>query len=340
MAAAAIVIAAASLGCNYGAIVENAGAAETLEWIQTQSIASETEDTAPNVETWEPTGTEDPTPSITFSPESTFTPEGCTDRAGFVSDITVPDGTVFEPGESFTKSWRLRNDGSCTWGDGYSLVFSSGSRMDAASSVPLAGITDPGEMIAVSVDCAAPEDEGEYEGYWMLENAEGEEFGIGSSGTSPFWVKIEVDETPSEEDPPVLDPLEPLPGEIHPIDVLGFDLTYIGNPHSCSGSTSTFVVIKILNTGTLNIESIRAQICRTAGEETQCSDYTSSRPFFTQSGNICPEGINTLGPGANAYILMEIPQGYENHNPYGAVLGYSKDNLQGVSDVKYLEITD
>ena len=39
----------------------------------------------------------------------------CTDRAQFVADVTVPDGTRYDPGATFTKTWRLRNIGTCTW---------------------------------------------------------------------------------------------------------------------------------------------------------------------------------------------------------------------------------
>ena len=36
------------------------------------------------------------------------------DLAEFVADVTVPDGTDFTPGETFVKTWQLRNAGTST----------------------------------------------------------------------------------------------------------------------------------------------------------------------------------------------------------------------------------
>jgi len=34
------------------------------------------------------------------------------DWAQFISDVTVPDGTKYEPGATFKKTWRLKNIGT------------------------------------------------------------------------------------------------------------------------------------------------------------------------------------------------------------------------------------
>jgi len=44
------------------------------------------------------------------------------DAASFVRDVTVPDGTKMEPGDDFTKTWRLLNAGTCSWTTAYRLV--------------------------------------------------------------------------------------------------------------------------------------------------------------------------------------------------------------------------
>jgi len=51
---------------------------------------------------------------MTVAPATQPPPAGC-DRAQFISDVTVPDGTTFAPGATFTKTWRLKNSGTCTW---------------------------------------------------------------------------------------------------------------------------------------------------------------------------------------------------------------------------------
>ncbi|MBI3738755.1 MAG: hypothetical protein HY258_06885, partial [Chloroflexi bacterium] len=70
-------------------------------------------------------------PTNTPSPTSTV---GC-DRAQFVSDVTIPDGTVFPPNTTFTKTWRLKNVGTCTWTTSYGLAFQSGNSMGAPDNV-------------------------------------------------------------------------------------------------------------------------------------------------------------------------------------------------------------
>ena len=42
-------------------------------------------------------------------PSSASAAQACTDRAQFLADVTVPDGTRFDPGQAFTKTWKLRN---------------------------------------------------------------------------------------------------------------------------------------------------------------------------------------------------------------------------------------
>lgn len=117
------------------------------------------------------------------------------DVAGFVADVTIPDNTVIDGGETFTKTWSLRNDGSCTWTSDYELVFYSGSQMGGVDSQEL---TDedisPGETLYVTVDLVAPTTAGTYIGYWILQNASGVNFGIGSAAEA-FYVQIVVDTT-------------------------------------------------------------------------------------------------------------------------------------------------
>jgi hypothetical protein len=129
-----------------------------------------------------------PTP---LPPTATAIPVIC-DQVKFVQDVTVADGTSYAPGAEFTKIWRLRNNGSCTWNTSYSLVFVSGERMGAPKSVPLPGNVSPGQSVDVQVDFLAPAEQGRYRSYWMLSNAEGELFGYGDNAKDAFWVEIRV----------------------------------------------------------------------------------------------------------------------------------------------------
>lgn len=121
--------------------------------------------------------------------------DACTDKAVFVNDITVADGTRIEAGKSFDKVWRLKNSGTCTWNTSYSAVFVSGQQMSGPAFVALPKSVKPGENVDVTVKLTAPSSDGTYQGYWKLRNANGVHFGIGTSANESFWVKIVVGNT-------------------------------------------------------------------------------------------------------------------------------------------------
>lgn len=134
-----------------------------------------------------------PQPIVTAVPTiSTLPPTTGCDRAAFVSDVTVPDGAVFTPGQTFTKTWRFKNTGKCTWTTGYSLVFSTGDQMSGVSPINIPASVAPNQTIDLSVNLTAPNSIGNYRGYWLLKNATGGLFGIGTLGNKPFWLSVGV----------------------------------------------------------------------------------------------------------------------------------------------------
>jgi hypothetical protein len=112
--------------------------------------------------------------------------------AGNPIDVTIPDDTVMQPGQAFTKTWRLQNTGTCTWTKDYKVAVFSGDPMGAASSLALGGNVAPGQTVDISVDMVAPTNPGTYQGNWKLLNPANVWFGIGPSSGSPFWVRIVV----------------------------------------------------------------------------------------------------------------------------------------------------
>ncbi len=114
------------------------------------------------------------------------------DWAGFIADVTVPDGTVYEPGATFTKTWRLKNIGHCTWTTDYKLVFYSGQNMGAASETNFPKTVAPGQTVDLTLNMTAPSSAGHYFGYYKLKNAVGTIFGIGYTANKVFWVEINV----------------------------------------------------------------------------------------------------------------------------------------------------
>jgi len=122
---------------------------------------------------------------VTPTPVPDVEAEGCTLNASFVADVTIPDDTVMAPGAAFVKSWRMRNSGTCDWGEGFSLVFVSGQQMEGPASVAVAQ-TPAGSVVDVSVELEAPATYGTHRGNWRMQSDEAAMFG------STFWVRIVV----------------------------------------------------------------------------------------------------------------------------------------------------
>lgn len=130
------------------------------------------------------------TPAVVNTLAVTNTPSGSTggngcDVMAFVSDVTVPDNTDMDPNEEFTKTWRLRNSGACTWSTSYSTVFSSGNAMGGPATQPFTASIAPNSTVDISIPMKAPATAGTYTGYWVLRNATGQNFGS-------FYVTIDV----------------------------------------------------------------------------------------------------------------------------------------------------
>ena len=113
-----------------------------------------------------------PTPAATQPPTSTPTSapvqaQTCTNQATFVTDVTVPDGSTFAPGQAFTKAWRVRNTGTCVWGTNDTLTFISGTAMTTTTVVSVPPMA-PGATADLSVNLMAPPAQGAYTGVWQL----------------------------------------------------------------------------------------------------------------------------------------------------------------------------
>ncbi|OQX61893.1 MAG: hypothetical protein B6I38_07850 [Anaerolineaceae bacterium 4572_5.1] len=161
--------------CNMpGSIVETpnpnavfTAAAQTASVQLTQAAQSHpTQPAATNPPLAPPTLASSATPDL-----PTITPTQDCDKAKFITDVTVDDGTVFASGENFTKTWRLKNIGSCAWTTDYALVFDNGEQMGGLSPKPLTGNVAPGETVDISIDLTAPAADGSYTGNWQIRNA-------------------------------------------------------------------------------------------------------------------------------------------------------------------------
>lgn len=188
----------------------------TIQAMVTQTVAAQTQNAptqTPLPPTAIPTSTAVP---ATNTPLPTATAITYCDWVSFVKDVTVPDGSILDPGQTFTKTWRLKNRGTCTWTPDYMLVYTSGTQMGGTTAVRLPGYVSPGQSVDISVPLVAPDSNGKYVAYWMLRNASGTLFGYGDKANQAFYVDIRVKKTdlphgtvtgeicyPSEFNPPM-----------------------------------------------------------------------------------------------------------------------------------------
>jgi hypothetical protein len=111
------------------------------------------------------------------------------DKADFVAE-TYPDGTSVPAGQTFTKSWTIRNSGTTTWNSNYKLRWLSGASLSNHADVPVNGTVSPGSNYTFSVPMTAPNATGTYREDWKLTNASG--LTIPVSGSNAIWVSVRV----------------------------------------------------------------------------------------------------------------------------------------------------
>ena len=156
------------------------------------------------------------------------------------------------PGATFTKTWRLKNIGPCTWTTSYKLVFFSGEMMGAVSSASFPVTVATGQQVDFSLNMTAPNAPGTYRGYWMFMNSNGANFGIGPDANQPWFVEITVS---GPTLPPSLTPTTPpssptptLPGGdwlIFTNQTYGFRFLYPSQSQIVAGGTDNSTRINL-----------------------------------------------------------------------------------------------
>ncbi len=176
-----------------------AEATQTMAGIQTivaETVAAQAAGTStPAV----PIGTQTPlvfsptlTPSApTILPTRTLNPSASAcGQASLVSE-TIPDGTIYAPGQQFTKTWEIKNTSNCSWDTSYKIIFWDGDILGGAYVYNLPQAVDPGQTVPISLLLTAPANEATYTSKWMLQTPDGGEFGVGQYN-APFYAEIAV----------------------------------------------------------------------------------------------------------------------------------------------------
>ncbi len=139
-----------------------------------------------------------PTPAVSATPTATITPlvsptlsglvgtfstatlsgvvAPTCDNSVYLSDVTIPDNTAVNPGQSFTKTWKVSNTGTCTWSAAYQIILISGDAM-SGKATPIGIVVAPGQSADISVAMVAPSTAGTITGTWRLQNDKSQPFG-------------------------------------------------------------------------------------------------------------------------------------------------------------------
>lgn len=93
----------------------------------------------------------------------------------FVSDVSIPDNTQMDAGETFIKTWKVQNSGSCAWEAGFKFQSTGGTSMGSAVTLPSS--VAAGATYDISVPMTAPSTPGTARGNWRMSTATGQFFG-------------------------------------------------------------------------------------------------------------------------------------------------------------------
>ena len=164
----------------------------TLEMGYTQTALAMP--TATTTNTPEPTLTPEPSatpqPLIITTPTATITPtfaglaslytnpataNGCY-NAALVEDVTVPASTKADPGDTFTKTWRLINTGTCDWLADFKITYVGGN-LFGSDTTKIRQRVAVGNTGDISLNMVAPSGSGAVVSNWQLATNDGNLFG-------------------------------------------------------------------------------------------------------------------------------------------------------------------
>ncbi len=225
---------------------------------------------------------------------ATTTPvkSGLCDAVGFLKDVTYPDGTQVKPGETFTKTWRIKNQGTCTWEGNYTLVFYSGEQMDGASPTVASAAPNtvaPGGQIDVSIEMKAPSKEETYIGWWALKNSKGEYVPMATG--EPFQISVNIVVSKESGNSSGA-------GAITGVNIRVEDEQ--GSGGKCTAGTSYFVYLKVTSDGAttaqyrISATDGSGQVANGVFDTFDSSEVTDSLTFSTAETKMI--SLRLMGP--------------------------------------------
>jgi arginine/lysine/histidine transporter system substrate-binding protein len=259
-------------------------------------------------------GAATPLPAATAIPAAAVTPApaACIDGMAWVADLSLDDKNmtappVLQPGQQFSKGWRLRNAGTCDWSPEFSMTYRAGNNPAAkmgGSNFKIGKTVAPGQTIDLSANLVAPTAPGVYQGFWQMTNAAGKPFG------ERVWVGIQVPASNTPVPPPTQ---PPAPGISFGVDrttinagecvnfnwnVTNVRAVYFyqqGQPYQnygvagqasksvCPTGTTVFELRTERQDGSVDVQRIQVNVNATAGAPV-ISQFTSSPEYDINAG--------------------------------------------------------
>jgi len=91
------------------------------------------------------------------------------------------DGTTLAPDYKFDMIWTIKNTGTATWTEDYTVQFFIGDRIGGTkytiNSYNFRESVEPGKTTSIIVDMMAPSSPGEYYSWWKIKDENGNNFG-------------------------------------------------------------------------------------------------------------------------------------------------------------------
>lgn len=139
------------------------------------------------------------TPLVAIPPKPASTPErvdfptatpACSNNLSYITDLTIPDGTVVTAGETIDKRWQVKNSGTCNWDQSYHFRLTAGSELGASNEQALFPARS-GTEFPLRILFTAPQEPGTYRSAWQAIDPEGQSFG------DPVFIEVNVQAPPA-----------------------------------------------------------------------------------------------------------------------------------------------
>jgi hypothetical protein len=143
-----------------------------------------TQESIPDIITQIPSAADLEAGKDTLSPGPAPSPD-CMPGLVFLSDITIPDGTIVIPGELLDKRWLVENSGSCNWDRQFSLRLIAGPDMGAQPEIALFPARS-GTQAEIRILFTAPPEQGTHRSAWQAQDPQGNLFG------DPIFIEVIV----------------------------------------------------------------------------------------------------------------------------------------------------